>query len=92
MKIKLMDSATIYSMLVISFCVGAFISFVLTMIFVKNTFNDEIIVKVTPHGIARFYNSGGLKYGRIDRQEFKVVFKNGQQVRDERLGYVFKED
>lgn len=87
-----MDSATIYSMLVISFCVGAFISFVLTMIFVKNTFNEEIIVKVTPYGIARFYNSGGLKYGRIDRQEFKVVFKNGVQIFDERIGYAFKED
>ena len=92
MKIKLMDSATIYSMLVISFCVGAFISFVLTMIFVKNTFNEEIIVKVTPYGIARFYNSGGLKYGRIDRQEFKVVFKNGVQIFDESIGYAFKED
>ena len=86
-----MDKTDLISKCIIFFCAGVFISFVLTMIFVKNTFNDEIIVKVTPYGIARFYNSGGLKYGRIDRQEFKVVFKNGRQVRDERLGYAYKD-
>ena len=87
-----MNKTDLISKCIIFFCAGVFVGFILCMVYVKDVFNDEIIVKVTPHGIARFYNSGGLKYGRIDRQEFKVVFKNGQQVRDERLGYVFKED
>ena len=79
------------SYIVMAFCVGMFVSFILTAVYVKDVFNDEIIVKVTPYGIARFYNSGDLKYGSIDRQEFKVVFKNGVQVFDERIGYAYKD-
>ena len=75
---------------IIFFCAGVFVGFVLTTIYVKDCFREEIIVNVTPRGISAFYNSGNLRYGRIDRQEFKVYFKNGIQTGDEFIGYAYK--
>ena len=85
-----MNKTDLISKCIIFFCAGVFVGFILCMVYVKDVFNDEIIVKVTPIGISRFYHSGDVKYGRINRQDFNVVFKNGVQVYDEWLGYTYR--
>lgn len=75
------------SYIIIAVSAGIFIGFVLCAIYVKNVFRQEMLVSVTPIGISNIYYSGDVRYGRIPRQTFKVVFKNGVQVYDEWIGY-----
>ncbi len=83
------DKSTFISYLIIVFLAGIFIGYTLTVIYAKDVFRKEYTVKVTPMGISAFYNSDSIRYGRILRQEFKVVFKNGVQVSDSWEGYAY---
>lgn len=91
LKMKLIDYPTIYSTLIIVLCAGIFIGFILTMVYVKDVLNDEFTVSVVPIGFNVNPYDHSLMRGRIHKQDFRIVFKNGNQVFAERLGYTHGE-
>lgn len=77
---------------IISFCVGAFISFILTMTLVKDVFSKEIVVKVQPMGYSHYpYPPYKHYFTTLPYELHEVKIKNGNVVKVERLGYAYND-
>ena len=87
-----MNRTDFISYIVIALCTGIFIGFILTSIYVKNVFKDEITVSVSPQGNLHDPYTNEHYTGRIDRQRFKIYFRNGNQTNDEFLGYSYRSE
>ncbi len=90
-KVKVIrDYYTFIAILVITFIAGMFIGYTLTVVYAKDVFNKEVIVSVSPHGWTYNPYTNIRQKGRIDRQDFKIVFKNSIQLNDEWIGYTYE--
>ena len=84
------DYYTFIAILVITFIVGIFVGYTLTAVYAKDVFNKEVIVSVSPYGWTYNPYTNIRQKGRIDRQDFKVIFKNNIQRNDEWIGYTYE--
>ena len=90
MKMRLVEYSTILIFTIIIFIAGMFTGYILTMVYAKDVFNKEIVVSVSPHGWTYNPYTNIRQKGRIDRQDFKIIFKNNIQRNDEWLGYTYE--
>ena len=74
MQKQLIDHTTIWIFTLAMFLGGVFIGVVLDRVYYHKVFTKEIIVKVTPIGWVHNPYKHSFVRGRIDRQEFKIVF------------------
>lgn len=83
-------TADLISSCIIFFVVGVFVGVILTMVYVKDVFEKEYTVSVTPRGYSYHPYTNIRQMGVIDRQEFKIFFRNGIQISDEWLKYSYE--
>ena len=91
MKYRLIDYTTIIVCSIIFTLAGICIGIVTDRIYHQSAFKKEITVSVYPMGLSVNPYDSTLQYGRINKQIFKVILKNGVQVYSEWIGYTFDE-
>ncbi len=84
------DKSTFISYLIIVFCAGVFIGYVLTKIYSKKTFEKEIVVKIQPMGYSHYpYPPYNHYFTTLPYEKHRIIIKNGNVVKVERLGYAY---
>lgn len=85
-----MKKTDLISCFVIGLCAGIFIGFILTSVFIKNVFTDEIIVKMQPMGTRQYpYYPYHQYFTNLPYEDHLVKIKNGNVVNVERLGFSY---
>ena len=87
-----MNRTDFISKIIIAFCAGVFVGFILTAIYVKNAFEKELVVKVQPMGYSHYpYPPYQHFFTTLPYELHDVKIKNGNVVKVERLGYAYSE-